>query len=155
MRAHHGFVVRSGHYNSHFVGQNRVDGIVAVETGPPHGRPHIIPFQAQDQFKNFFVKFMVKPAVIFHSPAAQRGFFVVQENTAVFHLWFARQIRSGFDIQRSLPLNRNIGPPVPGRNANFARQAEQSVNGSAFVASGNNQRFFYSRKRIFDHFGQR
>ena len=82
---HHGLVMRCSHYNAHFICQHRILRVVAVKTSPPHGRPEVIAFQPEDQLKYFFIKLVVKSAVIFNSPASECRFFIIQKNTPILY----------------------------------------------------------------------
>src|SRR5260370_7616685 len=46
--------------------------------------------------------------------------------------------------------NRDVGPPIPGRDANLFRDVIDAVNGSSFVASRNDKRAIHSGERRSD-----
>ena len=55
----HRFMMGSTHHYAHFIGCFHILGIIGIESPAPHGRPHIVALQAQNQFKNLLVETMV------------------------------------------------------------------------------------------------
>src|SRR5690606_19278301 len=86
MSAHHWFVVRCGDHDAVFVGKTRVVGIVIGKCRrAPHGRPQIVAFVSQNEFKNLFVKLMIEATEFPLCPVSQRRCFVIDKNSAILY----------------------------------------------------------------------
>ena len=141
MVACHGLVVGCSHDDTHLIGCLRVLGVVGIECPAPHGRPHEVALQSKDEFKYLFVEpvvAIVGAECVFH-PRGQTGGFVVEEDTAVAHCRLAIGVGSFLDKYRLVVLDGHVGPVVPGRNSQLARQLIDAVDGSSPVAAGNDE----------------
>ena len=57
--ARHRLMVRGAHHDTHAVGQFAVLGVVGIKCPSPHGGPHHISLEAQDEFKDLLIEMMV------------------------------------------------------------------------------------------------
>src|SRR5580692_2559060 len=82
---------------------------------------------------------MVVPTVFLVDPAGERRGFVVEEDAAVCDSGFADDPTAGFDVERIFVGGGDIGPPVPGRDADVFREIVDAVDGSTLVAAGDDE----------------
>ena len=135
MGAHHRLVVRCPHHDTILIGQSRTFRIILIKVRCPHGRPKVIGFQTQEEFKDVGVCFGVYPSKVVLAPSAKRRPFVVDKNSTVFH-FRGRLDDSSSRITDFIPMtHRSIGHPVPWRHAHLLRKGIDTVNGSPLVAS--------------------
>ena len=144
--ARHGLVVGCSHDYAHLVGRPAVLWVVGVERPSPHCRPHEVAFEAEYQLENLCVE--VVSAVIcaesvFH-PRRKARRLVVQENASVTHGRLAVGEHTFINIYAFVLFYRRVGPIVPRRHADLARQFVYSVNRSAPVAASNH--YFFSHR---------
>ena len=159
LRAKHRLLVRRAHDYAVFVRQPGIFRIVLVETVVPHCGPEVIAFEPQDQLKQIGVK---SPAVIgrrrmarhrqravfFLHPTGQVRRFVIQKNAAILHRRRALHVFAGLHKKGRLVFYRDISPPIPRRDPDLLRKIINAVNGSPFVAPGDNQSIGHSRHRF-------
>src|SRR5690606_30600749 len=70
--AHHWFMVGGGYHNAVFICKPGIFRIVGSKNcGTPHGRPKVIPLIPQDQFIDFFIKFMIKSTELLFGPTPE------------------------------------------------------------------------------------
>jgi hypothetical protein len=113
--------MRGTHYDTPFICQNRVEGIISVEGVSPHGRPEVIATQPQQQFKYLFIYMMVEATELFFCPTGKGGCFIVNKDAAIFYRWGMIVVSAFFDKYGCFLFDRYIGPPVPGRYAELFR----------------------------------
>ena len=151
LRAQHGLVVRSTHHDAVLVGQPRVQRVVLVEGVGPHRRPEVVALEPEDQLKDLRVELAVVVAELLLDPARERGRLVVQKDAAVLHSRRALDVRARLHVQGAPPLDRHIGPPVPGRYADLLGQVVDAVDRAALVAAGDHQRAGDTGQRLRHH----
>src|SRR5690554_1087412 len=84
-RSHHGLVVGSANENSVLIGPLQVKGIIPEKTlGTPHGRPKEVAPEAQDQFKDLLIEFMVETAKPLN-PGGQAWGLIIQKDAPVLN----------------------------------------------------------------------
>nr|GFD53681.1 hypothetical protein [Tanacetum cinerariifolium] len=99
-----------------------------------------IGFQAQEQLKQPGVG--VGPDVLdgrvhlLGGPGLQAPVFVVEEDAAVLHRGRLAAESAGREIQAGLAVRCHVGPPVPGRHAQPARELKHAKGRAAPVAAG-------------------
>ena len=94
----------------------------------------------------------VQPAELLPRPFRHAGKLVVDKNAAIFHFRFAgSHISISLDVCRLPPPHRHVGPPVPRRHAQPARQLIDAINRAALVAPGNHQGTRHARRRVVHH----
>ena len=81
-----GFVMGITHHDAVFVRQLLIEGTGALlaEDAGPHGRPHVVGLQPQQQLEDVVVHVCVDPAEVGGCPGAEAGPFVVDEQAPVF-----------------------------------------------------------------------
>ena len=141
----HRLVVRGAHHDAHPVGQRAILLVVVVEGTAPHGRPHVVGLQTQQQFEYVLVHLGIDAAELLVAPVAKRGPLVVDEYTTVSHFGLAVGIYTSFYIYVILMPCGDVGPPVPRRHTHLATELVDAVDGAALVAAGNHQGLFHSR----------
>ena len=141
----HRLVVRGAHHDAHPVGKNTILRVVVIEGTAPHGGPHVVGLQTQQQFEYVLVHLGIDAAELLVAPVAKRGPLVVDEYTSVSHFGLAVGIYTSFYIYVILMPCGDVGPPVPRRYSHLARQFVDAVDGAALVAAGNHQGLFHSR----------
>ena len=134
MRTHHRFMMRSTHHDTHIVCQLSVRQVILIKRTGPHGRPHIVGFQPEQQFEHVRIKTAVEPTELFGSPSPKARPFIVQENTTIFHFGRILHITSRFHIQFCMPLRRYVGKIMPRRHTDFFRQVVYAENSTTLVA---------------------
>ena len=85
MRTHHRLMMGSAHHDAHIVCQLSVRRVILIKRTGPHGRPHVVGFQPEQQFEHMGIKATVEPTELRGCPTAKARPFVVQENATVFH----------------------------------------------------------------------
>ena len=116
MVTRHRFMMGSSHYNSHIMSRLAVLGIIRIKAPRPHGRPHKVSSQAENQLENAGIKTVVSiigPIGMLDPPRKTRS-FIVQEYTPVFYGRFTGSVFATSNIQ-VLTLNHgHIRPIIPG-----------------------------------------
>ena len=136
--ARHGLVVGCSHDYAHLVGRPAVLWVVGVERPSPHCRPHEVAFEAEYQLENLCVEVVaavIGAESVFH-PCGKARRLVVQEDAAVAHGRLPVGVHTFINIYARVAFYGRIGPVVPRRHADLARQLVYSVDCSAPVASG-------------------
>ena len=146
MRAHEGFVVGGTDHDAIFIGQNRILWIIVVKGIAPHGWPQEITFEAEDEFKDFFVKLMVETTKLFFGPTRKGRSFIVDKNAPIFYFGFAERVTARPNVKCSFGFDRHIGPPIPWRNANLGGDIVGTEDRAAFVAAYDHQCLIDVRK---------
>ena len=152
--AQHRLVMRGAHHDAVLVGDLGIERIVFVEGVVPHGRPEIIALQAEDQLEDLFVELVVVGAELLLHPAAERRRFVVQEDAAILDRGLAFAVLAGLHEQGVLVDHGNVGPPIPGRNADLFGEIVDAVDGAALVAARDHQRAGDTGQRPVHHLDQ-
>ena len=145
--AEHLFAMRSAHHDGIVVGQT---GVLRAEVeglrAGVHGGPQVVALQAEQQFEHFpvglgshlvvlFVEVLFSPA----GPASET--LIVDEDATVSDRRLPLDECSAANHQSLLMLGHNVGPPVPGRNADGFRERQQPEGRSAAVAANDDQCF--------------
>ena len=149
--ARHRLVVRCAHDYAHLVGRLAVQRVVGVESPAPHRRPKEVALEAEYQFENLGVEVVaavIGAESVFH-PCREARRLVVQEYAAVTHGRLSVGVYTFIYIYALVPFDGRVGPVVPRRNANLARQLVYSVYGSAPVAAGDDDLPANGRYYIF------
>lgn len=125
LRAHHRLRVRTAQHNPPRVRQRLVSRVVDLEHGSPDGRPQVVRAQPQEQLEHVAVERAAIPdpvrrvLVVPLHPARQARLLVVQEDPAVLHGRRALDLAFGQDEYLFALLDRHVGPPVPGADADL------------------------------------
>lgn len=131
------------------VGERHGRGIVGADRLAPHRRPQVIALQPQDQVEDMVVEFGVDTAERCAAPAAERRFFVVDEDAAIFHLGRIGARACG-DVEVGAARDRHVGPPGPRRHADLLRQVIGAEGRAAPVGADDHQRPRDTRKGPVD-----
>ena len=143
MVACHRLMMTGAHHHSHAVGQFAVLRVVGIERPSPHGGPHHISLQAQDQLKDLLVEAMVAivgAEGVLH-PRGETGRLIVEEDAAKLHSRFAIGEHPFPDVCLLMFLNGNVSPEIPGRDAQLPTQLIDAIDGTPPVAACNHQFF--------------
>jgi hypothetical protein len=140
-------MVRGAHDDGVVVGEGLVGRVVHIEGIAPHGRPHIVGLEAQEELEDLLVHFAVDAAEFFRGPAGKRRRLVVKENAAVFDCRLTQGVAPGHDGQSRLLFHRHVRPPVPGRHADLGREFVHAVGRAPPVAPGNDEGLRYPGAR--------
>ena len=111
----HRLMVGGTHHDTHCIGGLQVLRVVGIESPAPHGRPQVVTFQAQDEFKHLGIEMVVAIVCtegVLH-PGGQTGCLIVEEQTTIAHSGFAVGELTFLDIEVGMLLHGNIGPVVP------------------------------------------
>ena len=92
---------------------------------------------------------LTPPYLALDQPASA-GIFVIDKDAAEFDGGRTLEKVAGFDEKRIMMLGRDIGPPIPGRDAHLLRDFVDAVDGPAFVAAGDDEGFLDAGERQFD-----
>ena len=113
--ARHWLMMAGAHDDTHLVGSTAVLGVVGIECPSPHGWPHEVSTQAENQLEHFRIETVVAvvgaPCVLY--PRGEAWSLVVEEESAVAHGWFAVGVGAFLYINVIMMRRRNICPPVP------------------------------------------
>ena len=131
--------MRSAHHDSIFVGQFGIQRIIFIEGTSPHGGPEKIATQAEDEFEDLYVKFVVISAKFFLRPSGKCGRFIIQKDAAVLDGGLALKMTARLDEESILMRDGHICPPIPGRNADLLGEFVNAVDSSALVATDNDE----------------
>ena len=116
MVTRHRFMMGSSHYNSHIMSRLAVFGIIRIKAPRPHGRPHKVSSQAENQLENAGIKTVVSiiGSIGMLYPSRKTRSFIVQKYTPVFYCRFTGSVFATPNIQ-VLTLNHgHIRPIIPG-----------------------------------------
>ena len=131
-------MMAGAHDDTHLVGSTAVLGVVGIECPSPHGWPHEVSTQAENQLEHFRIETVVAvvgaPCVLY--PRGEAWSLVVEEESAVAHGWFAVGVGAFHYINVIMMRRRNICPPVPRRHSYLARKFINAEDGASAVASG-------------------
>ena len=111
--------MRCGDADAIFVRDPLIFWIVKEENGAriwvsgPHGWPHEICFESQEQLEHLDVEFRVVPSKLFQHPTCKGWGFVIDEDTSVLNARLAVDglYRQGKYI--GMMFRRDVGPPIP------------------------------------------
>ncbi len=134
-------MVGSAHNNAHFIGRFAVFRVVGIESPSPHGGPHEVSFETENEFEHLFVEAVVAivgAKGVFH-PRCEARCLVVEEDAAVLYGRFSIGEIAVFDEYAVVMSHGNVGPVVPRRHANLSRQLINAIDGASAVAAGNHQ----------------
>ena len=112
----------------------------SIERPAPHCRPHEVAFEAEYQLENLCVEVVaavIGSESVFH-PCGKARCLVVKEDAAVAHGRLPVGVHTFINIYARVAFYGRVGPVVPRRHADLARQLVYSVDCSAPVASGDN-----------------
>ncbi len=170
--AEHGLLVAGAHDDAVFVGEFCVFKIIFVEGVVPHGGPHVVAVEAEEEFEDFGVELVAvvggaggalagdfgvffggDGAELFADPVGKVGGFVVEKDAAVFDAGLAVNVAAGFDEEGIVVLRGDIGPVMPGGDADLFGEIVDAVNGAAFVAAYDDEGALDARERIGDRLG--
>ena len=120
--------------------------IIRIKTPTPHGRPHKVTTQTQNQFEHTSIKTMITiiRAISVLHPSGQARSLVIQKDTPILYRRFSRRITSTRHRKILPGHHRHIRPVVPRRNTNLFRKLINPINRSAFVTSRNDERLIHS-----------
>ena len=123
MVARHGLVVRSAHYHAHGIGSCAVLGVVGVKRPRPHGGPHKVATQTQDEFEHSGIELVVAivSAIRVLYPSGKTRSLVVEEYAAIFHSRLTRGIAPALYRHVRMPRHRGVGPVIPRRHPYLLR----------------------------------
>ena len=106
--------------------------IIRIKTPTPHGRPHKVTAQTQNQFEHTGIKTMItiiRAISVFHPPGQARS-LVIQKDTPILYRRFSRRITSTRHRKILPGHHRHIRPVVPRRNTNLLRKLINPINRS-------------------------
>ena len=147
LRAQHRLLVGTAHHDAVFVGEPRVVRIILGERVVPHRRPQVVALEAENDLENARVESGVEVrggafsrltvAVVLAHPTGQVRKLVVQEDAAILHARLPLHVASRSHEQGRLAIGHDIGPPVPGGDADLFGHVIDPIDRSALVAPGN------------------
>ena len=120
--------------------------IIRIKTPTPHGRPHKVTTQTQNQFEHTSIKTMITiiRAISVLHPSGQARSLVIQKDTPILHRRFSRPYNFHASSKDSAGTSPAHPPVVPRRNTNLLRKLINPINRSAFVTSRNDERLIHS-----------
>ena len=141
MVAGHRLVVRGAHHNAHPVGGLAILRVVGIEGPTPHGGPHHVALQAENQLEHLLIEAVVAvvgaPRVL--HPRRQARSLVVEEDATELDGRLAVRVRTFYNVGLGMLGNGHVSPPIPRRHAQLAAQLVDAVDGASAVAAGNHQ----------------
>ena len=142
--AGHRFVMGRAHDDAHLVRRTAVFGVIGIESPVPHGRPHEIGPQTQQELENTGVEAVVAVigAVGVLHPRSQARGLVVEEDAAVADGGLGNGVGPRRHRQVLAVRNGHIGPVIPRRDAHLLGNLVDAVDGPAHVRAGDNQGVF-------------
>ena len=92
-----------------------VFGIIRIKAPRPHGRPHKVSSQAENQLENAGIKTVVSiiGSIGMLYPSRKTRSFIVQKYTPIFYGWFTGRIFATLNIQILTLYHRHIRPIIP------------------------------------------
>ncbi len=142
--AEHGLAVGGAHDDGVVVGDDAVfgDGVEGGGAGV-HGGPESVGFEAEEEFENFGVGFGADVADLglegFGGPGDQAPVLVVDEDATVLDGRRPEVAGAGGDVEVVAMRGGNVGPPIPGGDADGLGEFKDPVGSAAAVAAGDDE----------------
>ena len=146
-------MVGSAHDHSHFVCKQRIFKMIHRKIRTPHRRPDIVTLQAQQQFKNMFVKFRCRlgTSKFFLRPISETRLFIVNEKSTVAHTWlFGNCLYLLIKYNFFFLFRHGISPEHPRRDTDFLRNVKHPVSCAPLITSRDHKYIFPLFRHIFE-----